>query len=112
MYSQTDSCTIPCKALKNALLVKVERDDLKNKLSLTQDSIKIFNSIVYKQDSIIKNNNTSFDLYNKNKNKYDSLIINKNDEINIYKNYYETERKFKYIGYGAGILGIILSIIL
>lgn len=111
VFSQIDSCTVPCKTLKNALLVKIEKDDLKNKLSLTQDSIKVFNSVIYKQDSIIKNNNISLNLYDKNKHKYDSLITNKDTEIGIYKNYYETERKFKYIGYGAGILGVILSII-
>jgi len=76
VFSQRiDSCTVPCKTLKNALLVKIERDDLKNKLSLTQDSIKIFNSVIYKQDSIIKNNNTSLDLYSKNKNKNMYLFL-------------------------------------
>lgn len=111
MFSQTDSCTVPCKTLKNALLIKIDRDDLKSKLSLTQDSIKVFNSIIVKQDSIIKNDSISLKLYSDNKHKYDSLITNKDTEINIIKNDYEIERRFKYIGYGTGILGVILSII-
>lgn len=49
-----DSVIVPIKALKNALLVKADRDNLKLELGLTRDSIKHMDTIILRQDSIIK----------------------------------------------------------
>jgi hypothetical protein len=48
-----DSVIVPVKALRNALLVKADRDNLKLELSLTRDSIKHMDIIILRQDSII-----------------------------------------------------------
>jgi hypothetical protein len=48
-----DSVIVPVKALRNALLVKADRDNLKLELSLTRDSIKHMDTIILRQDSII-----------------------------------------------------------
>ena len=44
---------VPIKSLRNALLVKAERDNLKNQLVVTRDSIKYMDNIILRQDSII-----------------------------------------------------------
>ena len=49
-----DSVIVPVKALRNALLVKADRDNLKSELGLTRDSIKHMDTIILRQDSIIK----------------------------------------------------------
>ena len=49
-----DSVIVPVKALRNALLVKADRDNLKLELGLTRDSIKHMDTIILRQDSIIK----------------------------------------------------------
>ena len=50
----TDSTVIvPIKSLKNALLVKVERDNLKKELVITRDSIKAMDTIIFRKDIII-----------------------------------------------------------
>lgn len=44
---------VPVKSLRKALLVKAERDDLKNQLIVARDSISIMDSIIVQQDGII-----------------------------------------------------------
>ena len=45
---------VPISSLRNALLVKAERDNLKNQLIISRDTIKIFSKTIFTQDSIIK----------------------------------------------------------
>jgi hypothetical protein len=45
---------VPIKSLRNALLVKSERDNFKNQLGVARDSIKYMDTIILRQDSIIK----------------------------------------------------------
>jgi hypothetical protein len=45
---------VPIKSLRNALFVKSERDNLKNQLGVARDSIKYMDTIILRQDSIIK----------------------------------------------------------
>lgn len=50
----TDSTVIvPIKSLKNALLVKTERDNLKKELVSSRDSINIMSTIILRQDSAL-----------------------------------------------------------
>ena len=80
----TDSiCCVPCKALKKALMVKNERDFLKNQIGVTRDSILIFTNILSNQDSIIIKQDTTISLYKKNEDKYNQIIINKDVEIKL-----------------------------
>ncbi len=44
---------VPIKSLRNALLVKADRDNLKNQLGIARDSIKYMDTIILRQDSII-----------------------------------------------------------
>ena len=63
------TCYVPCKTLKKALIVKNERDFLKNQIGVARDSISILTSVVVNQDSVIKTQDSSISLYKKNEEK-------------------------------------------
>lgn len=44
---------VPIKSLKNALLVKADRDNLKKELVVARDSITTMNKIIHNQDSAL-----------------------------------------------------------
>jgi prophage DNA circulation protein len=44
---------VPIQSLKNALLVKADRDNLKTQLGITRDSIKYMDTIILRQDNTI-----------------------------------------------------------
>ena len=44
---------VPIKSLKNALLVKTDRDNLKKELIVARDSISIMGNIIHLQDSAL-----------------------------------------------------------
>ena len=44
---------VPIKSLKNALLVKADRDNLKKELVISRDSISTMNTIILRQDSAL-----------------------------------------------------------
>lgn len=113
IHSQTDSskCIVPCYILKNALIVKAERDYLKNTiLPLTQDSIQTLIYINKSQDTVIKNDSSIIRAFYQNKIYYNTIISNQSNQVDIYKNLYRKEKKYKYIGYGVGILSILTTL--
>ena len=44
---------VPIKSLKNALLVKADRDNLKKELVIARDSISTMNTVILRQDSAL-----------------------------------------------------------
>ena len=68
------TCCVPCKTLKKALIVKSERDFLKNQIGVARDSINILSSVVINQDSVIKTQDSSISLYKKNEENYNFII--------------------------------------
>ena len=44
---------VPIKSLKNALLVKVDRDNLKKELVVARDSISVMEKVILKQDTAL-----------------------------------------------------------
>jgi hypothetical protein len=70
--------------LKKALLVKTEKDYLKNQIGITRDSVAILSVIVSQQDTLIKNKNNQIDLYKKNELNYTQIIDNKSKQIGLY----------------------------
>ena len=77
------TCCVPCKTLKKALIVKSERDFLKNQIGVARDSINILTSVVVNQDSVIKNQDSSISLYKKNEENYNSIITKKDGIIEL-----------------------------
>jgi len=106
------TCCVPCIALKKALVVKTERNYLKDQLGVTRDSITLLDKIVFNQDSIIKIKDAQIALYIKNEGDYKQLIENKDKEVTLYKNEYKTALKRRNLGYISGILGIISGLLI
>ena len=52
---------MPCGTLRKALVVKSERDYLKNQIGVVRDSISLLNVIVKDQDTLLKNKNNTTD---------------------------------------------------
>lgn len=91
LSTTTDStAVVPIKALRKALLVKAERDNLKNELGVARDSIQIQDSIVVKQDLTIINFKEQVTVFRENENRFEEIITNK-DSIII-----EKEKKVKH----------------
>ena len=107
--STEDLVTVPAKTLKNALIVKTERDYLKNQITVVRDSVNILVTITNNQDSIIKNQDTSISLYKKidiDRQKQleykDNIITNTQNQIK--------KLKLKFIVSSIALDGILLVI--
>jgi len=104
-----DLVTVPTKTLKNALIVKNERDYLKNQITVVRDSVNILVTITNNQDSIIKNQDTSISLYKK-------IDIDRQKQLeykdNIITDYQKQIKKFKlkFIVSSIAFVGILLVI--
>jgi hypothetical protein len=104
-----DLVTVPTKTLKNALIVKNERDYLKNQITVVRDSVNILVIITNNQDSIIKNQDTSISLYKK-------IDIDRQKQLeykdNIITDYQKQIKKFKlkFIVSSIAFVGILLVI--
>jgi hypothetical protein len=77
------TCCVPCNTLKKALLVKTERDYLKDQLEVSRDSSKILLNVVAHQDSVIKTQDSSILLYKENEKSYQQIVSNKDQIIEI-----------------------------
>ena len=109
MLSTEDLVTVPSKTLKNALIVKNERDFLKNQITVVRDSVNILVTIANNQDSIIKTQDISISLYKKidiDRQKQleykDSIITNTQNQIK--------KLKLKFIVSSIALVGILLVI--
>ena len=107
--STEDLVTVTIKTLKNALIVKTERDYLKNQITVVRDSVNILVTITNNQDSIIKNQDTSISLYKKidiDRQKQleykDHIITNTQNQIK--------KLKLKFIVSSIALVGILLVI--
>lgn len=82
LSTTTDStAVVPIKALRKALLVKAERDNLKNELGVARDSIQIQDSIIVKQDLTIINFKEQVNTFRENERNYEEIITNKDSII-------------------------------
>lgn len=109
--SNDSTCCVPCKSLKKALIVKTERDYLKNQIGITRDSIFILDSIVHKQDLIIINREAKIAECEKSEAACEQLVKNKDKEVGLYKGAYDTAIRQRNVGYTFGFLGIILVVL-
>ena len=110
--SNDEQCCVPCIALKNALLVKTERDFLKTQIGITRDSILVLDKVVLKQDIVIKTQDKSINLYKQNELNYTQIIDNKDEEIQLYKNDIKKHKRAKVVSYIVRGTCIILSLLL
>ena len=104
-------CCVPCATLKKALLIKTERDYLKNQIGVTRDSVAILSVVISQQDTLIKNKNNQIDLYKKNESNYIQIIDNKSKQIGLYDKELKTAKAGKRVAYGVAVLSIISGLL-
>jgi len=109
--SNDSTCCVPCKSLKKALIVKTERDYLKNQIGITRDSIFILDSIVHKQDLIIVNREAKITECEKSEAACEQLVKNKDKEVKLYAEAYNKAIQQRNVGYTFGFLSIILGLL-
>ena len=105
------TCCVPCKTLKKALIVKSERDFLKNQIRVARDSINILSSVVINQDSVIKTQDSSISLYKKNEENYNSIIEKKDGIIEVKDEQIKQEKtktKIAWIVTGLNTVALLL----
>ena len=105
------TCCVPCKTLKKALIVKSERDFLKNQIGVARDSINILSSVVINQDSVIKTQDSSISLYKKNEENYNSIIEKKDGIIEVKDEQIKQEKaktKIAWIVTGLNTVALLL----
>ena len=107
--STEDLVTVPSKTLKNALIVKNERDYLKNQITVVRDSVNILVTITNNQDSSIKNQDTSISLYKKIDTDRQKQLEYKDNIITNYQNQIK-KLKLKFIVSAVALVGILLVI--
>lgn len=107
--STKDLVTVPAKTLKNALIVKTERDYLKNQITVVRDSVNILVTITNNQDSIIKNQDTSISLYKKIDTDRQEQLEYKDNIITNTQNQIK-KLKLKFIVSSIALVGILLVI--
>lgn len=120
LSSQTFSTTtdslalVPIRALKNALIMKNEKDHLSNQLKNTRDSITNLSETVLLLDSTVTVRDSIIDSYIFKENKHkdiienkDKIISEKNTEINILK----IKNMFSQIGTGMIFVITIIALL-
>jgi hypothetical protein len=110
--NNNDLVSIPVKTLKAALLVKTERDYLKNQISVVRDSVYNLNKIIFYQDSIITNQDSSIKLYKKIDIDRQSQLSYKDDIITNYKQELKKEKKKSIFILGGSSIILLLTILI
>lgn len=110
--STDTQCCVPCATLKKALLIKTERDYLKNQIGITRDSVAILSVVVSQQDTLIKNKNNQIDLYKKNESNYTQIIDNKSKQIELYDKALKTAKAGIKVAYGVAVVSIISGLLI
>ena len=108
------TCCVPCKTLKKALIVKSERDFLKNQIGVARDSLSILSSVVVNQDSVIKTQDSSISLYKKNEENYNSIIEKKDGIIEVKDEQIKqqkAETKIAWIVTGLNTVALLLILL-
>ena len=103
------TCCVPCKSLKKALIVKTERDYLKNQISVTRDSLRTQDTIIASLDTLVKIKDKQISFYQQNEQNYKQIISYKDIEIQLYRKKYDNAVKMRKVGFGVGILGVIIG---
>lgn len=102
---------VPVSALRNAMIMKSEFEKTKIVLSDCRDSVSLLNRIVLSQDSLIIIKDQKTQILNDNIGKYKEIVEAKDEIITIKDNKIKHITKQRNIGYGVGILSILLSVL-
>ena len=109
--SKPTQCVVPCEALRNALLVLEEKKLLENQLGVARDSIQILSSVIKSQNELVDNKTQQINLLTGNLQAQSQIIDENKKMVDEYKRLYKKEKNLKRNGFGTGILGIVLGVI-
>jgi len=101
---------VPCGTLRKALVVKSERDYLKNQIGVVRDSVSLLNVIVKDQDTLLKSKDNQIELYKKNEIAYVEVAKNKDKQISMYDNQLHSLKRERDIAFGLVFLTMFLGI--
>lgn len=108
------SALVPIRALRNALIMNSERNDLKNQLGISRDSIHILSNTISLLDSAATVRDSIITVYQDNEDDYktivenkDKIIKEKDTEIAVLK----VKSMFSQIGSGILLLVTIVALI-
>jgi hypothetical protein len=93
------------------MIMKSEFEKTKIVLSDCRDSVSLLNRIVLSQDSLIIIKDQKTQILNDNIGKYKEIVEAKDEIITIKDNKIKHITKQRNIGYGVGILSILLSVL-
>ncbi len=83
LSNKEEYCSVPCRTLKNALIVKNEYEFAKGQLAIARDSIYILSNIVNRQDSLILIQDSTINLYKTNETRHIKIISNQDKIIQV-----------------------------
>ena len=105
-----DTCCVPCQALRNALEVKSQRNNLQKQLVYSRDSISGLKEIILAKDTTIISRDSSIAVYKRNEIRYEKVSANKDSVINVYGQEIEKQRGQKRGAIAALIATIFIWI--
>ena len=112
LSSTSTECVVPCKALKNALLLKEEYDLKKTQLWIATDSIRYLREIVVNKDVLISNKDREIFLMKSNEEAYKGIVKEKDNQISEYKRKYKSAKVQQYVGYGFGVVAAVVGLVI
>ena len=109
--SSEEYCSVPCRTLKNALLVKADRDFIKGQLVIARDSISILNTIVSRQDSLLDTKEAIIFHHRENEIRYLEMIENKDKIIGVKDKQIKQEKIKALAGWAVAVLNTTFLVI-
>ena len=109
--SNEEYCTVPCRTLKNALLVKADRDFVKGQLVVARDSISILNTIVSRQDSLLNVKEDVIFLHRENEVRYLEMLDNKDKIVGLKDKQIKQEKIKALAGWAVAVLNTTFLVI-
>lgn len=115
LYSQkvsSDTCCVPCNALRKAIIVKEERVYCGKQLGFARDSISTMKEIIFAKDTIILYRDSSIAEYKINESNYNKVIKEKDSIIKTYEKEVKRLNASKIVAYTIGIISMISGLLL
>ena len=115
LYSQkvsSDTCCVPCNALRKAITVKEERVYCGKQLGFARDSISTMKEIISAKDTIILHRDSSIAEYKANEINYKQVIKEKDSIIETYKKENKRLNAAKIVAYAVSIASMISGLLL
>lgn len=102
-----DTCCVPCQALRNALVVKSEKELLEKKLKNARDTISTYSQTLKAKDTLITARDSSIAVYVRNEGRHAEIINNKDSIITTYGQEIQNQKNQKI----GAIIALVLTVL-